>query len=420
MIGLVERRVTAVLRSAALPLKVSLWNGSEFDLGPAPRIHSIFRRPYLLRRLLRGDIDKLAEAYVDGDLAVEGRLEDILKVGIEIADRLGRFTWAAMFARFVPRLPQRHTRSADAEWIRFHYDVSNEFYALWLDRRLTYSCAYFHTGQEDIDTAQEQKLDHLCRKLRLKAGERLLDVGCGWGGLLEYAARRYGVRGLGVTLSQKQHDYAQRRLFESGLSDRVEIRLADYRDIDGTAAFDKIVSVGMYEHVGTANRPLYFGKLFGLLRDNGLLLNHGITTADPSGKSAGPRGGAFIERYVFPGGELPHIARVTQEMADQRFEVLDVENLRPHYAATLLHWVRRLEAHKSKAIALAGEARYRVWRIYMAGCAIAFERNWLALYQVLAGKCGGNGSLDRPWTRRYQYADDDPALGPAPLDWSGI
>lgn len=412
--------MTALLRSAALPLKISLWNGTELQFGPAPKIHLIFRRSYLLRRLLRGDIDALAQAYVEGDLAVEGRLEDVLKVGIEIADRLGRFAWMAAFARFVPRLPQRHTRSADAEWIRFHYDVSNEFYALWLDRRLTYSCAYFHTGQEDIDTAQEQKLNHLCRKLRLKPDERLLDVGCGWGGLLEYAARRYGIRGLGITLSQKQHDYAQRRLFESGLSDRVEIRLTDYRDLDGAAAFDKIVSVGMYEHVGAANRPLYFGKLFGLLRNNGLLLNHGITTADPSGKSAGPRGGAFIERYVFPGGELPHIARVMQEMADQRFEVFDVENLRPHYAATLLHWVRRLEARKSEAIALAGEARYRVWRIYMAGCAIAFERNWLALYQVLAGKGGGNGSLDRPWTRRHQYVDDDPALAPASLDWSGI
>ncbi len=416
----IKTRIAALLRNTALPLRVSLWNGTEFDLGPAPAVRFVLRRPELMRRLLRGDVDSLADAYVHGDLAVEGRLEDILKVGIELAERLGRVRWIGAVARFLPRRSRRHSRSSDAEWVRHHYDVSNEFYALWLDRRMTYSCAYFHTGQEDIDTAQDQKLDHICRKLRLQPGDRLLDVGCGWGGLVEYAVRHYGVRAVGVTLSERQYELACRRLGEAGLADRAEIRLQDYRDIADSEPFDKIVSIGMYEHVGGANRPLYFAKLFGLLKENGLLLNHGITTADPAGASAGPAGGGFIDRYVFPGGELPHIAQVVREMAEQRFEVLDVENLRPHYAATLLHWVRRLEARKDEVIERVGAARYRIWRIYMAGCAIAFERNWLSLYQVLAGKGGGNGALRRPWTRRHQYDADDPAFFPRPLDWAGI
>jgi cyclopropane-fatty-acyl-phospholipid synthase len=408
------------LGSLALPIRIELWDGTSFDLGAAPSIALTLRRPALLWTLLRGDVDGLGMAYVAGDLLVDGRLQDILEVGIALAERLGRAAWLSRLAAVLPRRRRRHSRAADAEWVRFHYDVSDEFYALWLDPQLVYSCAYFHTGQEDIQTAQEQKLDHLCRKLRLQPGETLLDVGCGWGALLRFAARHYGVRGTGITISDRQHAYARRRVAADGLADRIDIRLQDYRDIGGGERFDKIVSVGMYEHVGRAHMPLYFRILGRHLKPGGLVLNHGIATTDPDGRSRGPTGGSFIDRFVFPGGELPHLSRVIHEMAGQDLEVIDVESLRPHYAATLLHWVRRLEAHKDEVVRLAGEARYRIWRIYMAGCAIAFERNWLSVYQVLAGKCGDKGALSRPWTRRHQYVSDDPALIPPPLDWRGI
>jgi cyclopropane-fatty-acyl-phospholipid synthase len=408
------------LRSLALPVRLRLWDGTHLDLGADPSIALTLRRRGLLWTLLRGDVDGLGAAYVAGDLVVDGSLKDILDVGMALADRLRGAAWLSRLAGDLPRPRRRHSRAADAEWVRFHYDVSDEFYALWLDPQMVYSCAYFHTGQEDLATAQEQKLDHLCRKLRLTPGERMLDVGCGWGALLRFAARHYGVSGVGITLSEKQHAHARRRAAEDGLADRVDIRLQDYRDIGAQERFDKIVSVGMYEHVGRANLPLYFATLCDHLKAGGLVLNHGIATTDPEGLSRGPAGGSFIDRFVFPGGELPHVSQVIREMARQDLEVIDVESLRPHYALTLLHWVRRLEAQKDEAMRLAGAARYRVWRIYMAGCALAFERNWLSVYQVLAGKGDERGALTRPWTRRHQYVSDDPALLPAPLDWRGI
>jgi cyclopropane-fatty-acyl-phospholipid synthase len=415
----IKPRVEALAGRLDLPLRLCLWNGARIDFGPAPTVCFTLRRPRLLVMLCHGDIDGLGQAYVEGELMVEGRLRDILAIGIALAERLGRLAPLMRLSRLVPQRRRRHSRAADARWIGYHYDVSNDFYALWLDRRMVYSCAYFESGAEDIDSAQTQKLDHICRKLRLRPDERLLDVGCGWGGLLRFAARCHGVSGVGITLSAKQCELARRAVAEDGLSERIEIRLQDYRDLAGDEEFDKIVSVGMYEHVGHANMPLYFATLRRLLRTGGLLLNHGITTTDPAGKSKGPAGGSFIDRFVFPGGELPHIAQVMGEISRQELEILDVECLRPHYAATLLRWVRRLEARRAEAIALAGEERYRIWRIYMAGCALAFERNWLSIYQVLAGKTDAGGRLERPWTRRHQYQDDPTPLAGL-LDWSGI
>ncbi|MGH6989229.1 MAG: class I SAM-dependent methyltransferase, partial [Stellaceae bacterium] len=370
----VRVRLLKMLRSRlgpdGLPLRLAFWDGDSVDLGPAPKITITLTDRALLRRLLTGDIDGLADAYVAGSLQVEGRLGDILGVGIELADRAGRLAWIGRvlgpLAKLDPRRRFRHSREADAAAISHHYDVSNEFYALWLDRRMVYSCGYFPTGTEDLDAAQEAKLDHLCRKLRLQPGERLLDIGCGWGGLAIHAAEKYGVEALGVTVSAPQVREARRRVKAAGLDGRVAIEERDYRDVAGEGIFDKIVSVGMYEHVGRENWPIYFRTIDRLLKVGGLAVNHGITTGNPEGGSAGPQGGGFIDRYVFPGGELPHLSRAVHDMAVAGLDVIDIENLRPHYTETLLHWVRRLDAHRDAALALVGPEKYRIWRIYMA------------------------------------------------------
>jgi cyclopropane-fatty-acyl-phospholipid synthase len=408
------------LADRRLPLRICFWDGEIFDLTPAPSVTIVLRSRRLLRWFLTGNIARLAGAYVTGEIGVEGRLHDVLEIGITIAERLGKSAPLRILSRVASR--HRHSVDSDAAAIRYHYDVSNDFYRLWLDRNMVYSCAYFETGEEDLDTAQEQKLDHLCRKLRLRPGEKLLDIGCGWGGLLCWAASKYGIEGVGVTLSDQQFAYACERVAAMGLARQVEIRRQDYREIPGDGLFDKIVSVGMYEHVGIANLPLYFGAILRLLRPGGSVLNHGITTTDRDGKAQGPPGGEFIDRLVFPGGEVPHISGVLYEIAGAGLEILDVEDLRPHYPVTLLHWVRRLEAARDQAIKAAGEERYRIWRMYMASMACAFDRGWLSLYQVLAQKNLPGGRAPRPWTRRHQYADAAAASLPVSkgLDWGDL
>jgi cyclopropane-fatty-acyl-phospholipid synthase len=401
------------------PLRLAFWDGETFEFAPAATVTIAIRSPRVMRALATGNFGRLGDAYVSGDLTVDGKVEDILGVGIGLADRIGRSPAVRHLSALLRHLPARHSRTRDAAAISHHYDVSNDFYALWLGRDMVYSCAYFPTGAEDIDAAQDAKLDHICRKLRLEPGERLLDIGCGWGGLVRWAARHYEVEALGVTLSREQHDYARARIAADGLADRIELRLLDYRDIEGEACFDKIVSVGMYEHVGLANLPTYFAGIARLLKPGGILLNHGITVTDPDGRPQGPAGGEFIDRYVFPGGELPHISRVLQEVAKSGLEPVDMEDLRPHYARTLQHWVRRLEAQAEEAIAAAGAERYRIWRIYMAGMAHAFDRGWLSVNQVVAYKRAASGAMaPRPWTRRHQYCEEsDPVLANG-LDWS--
>jgi cyclopropane-fatty-acyl-phospholipid synthase len=405
------------LRGTPLPLRIGFWDGQVFDFAPAPEIIVSLHSRRLLRFFLTGNMGRLAQAYVEGEIEVEGRIGDVLRIGIALAERIGNVPILRRAAPLLARLPRRHSKAVDAQAVRYHYDVSNDFYQLWLDRRMIYSCAYFISGSENLDTAQQQKLDHICRKLRLKPGERLLDIGCGWGGLLLWAAAQYGICGLGITLSQPQCDEARARIAAAGLADRVEIRMADYRDLKGAAEFDKIVSVGMYEHVGLANLPIYFATIARLLRAGGSALNHGITSTDRDGRSRGPPGGEFIDRYVFPGGEVPHISRVLYEIAGSGLEILDIEDLRPHYPLTLWHWVNRLEAAREPAIAAAGAERYRIWRIYMAGMAYAFDRGWLSVCQTLVQKPLIDGPAPRPWTRRYQYFPESaPGLSRSP-DW---
>jgi cyclopropane-fatty-acyl-phospholipid synthase len=295
--------------------------------------------------------------------------------------------------------------------VRHHYDVGNDFYALWLDERCIYSCAYFPTGTEDLAAAQEAKLEHICRKLRLRPGEQLLDVGCGWGGLLEYAATRHGVSGVGITLSEPQAAGARARLAAAGVGDRVRVEVRDYRDLPPAWQFDKAVSVGMREHVGAARLPAYFAAVHGALRPGGLFLDHGIVRgggAEAQGAAAWLRSrlwrrDAFVRRYVFPDGELVPLGTLLGVAERAGLEARDVEGLREHYARTLRCWVARLEAAHAEAAALVGEHTYRVWRLYMAGTILGFERGRLTLIQTLFAKPLPGGAVVVPASRADLY-----------------
>lgn len=405
---------------AAPRLRIVFWDGEHFDFAGAPQVTITLRSRRLLRLFLTGNMRRLAQAYVEGELGVDGRVEDVLRVGIALAETVGNIPLLRRMAPLFAHLPRRHSKARDAVAVRYHYDVPSAFYRLWLDREMIYSCAYFITGSEDLDSAQQQKLDHICRKLRLGPGDHVLDIGCGWGGLLCWAAANYGISGLGVTLSQPQSEEARARAAAQGLAGGVEFRVADYRDLPGMAQYDKIVSVGMYEHVGIANLPLYFTTIARLLKPGGLLLNHGITAADRDGRAQGPPGGEFIDRFVFPDGEVPHISRALYEITGSGLEILDMEDLRPHYPPTLLHWVSRLEAAREAAIAAAGIERYRIWRIYMAAMAYAFDCGFLSVCQTLAQKPLTDGPAPRPWTRAYQYRAETAPPASRRIDWDKL
>ncbi|MFY9315617.1 MAG: cyclopropane-fatty-acyl-phospholipid synthase family protein [Burkholderiales bacterium] len=393
----IEKLLADLQSRGELPFAVELWNGHRYAPAGSPPVVLRVPRKAALKRLAHPDLAALGEAYVEGDLDLEGPIEEALRAAEAFARR-----WARNARGRVPRL-FRHTRDSDSEAIRYHYDVSNDFYTLWLDRQMVYSCAYYKTGADSLELAQEQKLDLICRKLRLRPHERFLDIGCGWGALVLHAARAYGVQATGITLSENQHALAQARIREGGLTDRCRVLLQDYRDVPGLGVYDKIASVGMFEHVGLENLPRYFGTIRNLLAERGVALNHGITSADVESREVGLGAGEFVEKYVFPHGELPHISLVVREMAAAGLEVMDVETLRLHYARTLREWSRRLEANLAAARAYAGEKRTRIWRLYLAGCAHAFERNWVTIHQVLAVKNGDPARAVLPWTRADLY-----------------
>jgi cyclopropane-fatty-acyl-phospholipid synthase len=394
----VEQAFASLCAKVSAPLSIELWDGRVFALGPESTVRMKFPNAASLKYLLRPTLGSLAEAYVEGELLIEGAVRDVIRAVDKLTDSAG-----VSALQRVAQAAGRHTRRIDRDAIRCHYDVSNDFYRLWLDRRMVYSCAYFRTGDEDIDAAQIQKLDHICRKLMLEPGEKFLDIGCGWGGLILHAAENYGVDATGITLSENQFRVAQERIQAAGVQDRCRVRLLDYRDVQGEGVFDKIASIGMFEHVGLRHLPAYFDTVRRLLRERGLFLNHGITSSDVDSREVGSDAGGFIGKYVFPHGELPHVALALREMAAQNLEVTDVESLRPHYARTLELWSDRLEARLADAAKLVDQKTLRVWRVYLMGCSYGFAQGWMNVYQILASKQTAAGRTGLPWTREFMY-----------------
>jgi cyclopropane-fatty-acyl-phospholipid synthase len=386
-----------------LPVMLVLPDGDRVPLSPSPVVEIAVRSFRGLRALAAPALGSLARAYVRGDLDFSGGAKRMLDVAEAMVGPIahGRERARERLKGLFHRGRRSHVN------IAHHYDVSNAFYRTWLDERMVYSCAYFRAVGDTLDAAQEAKLDHVCRKLRLAPGERLLDIGCGWGALLFHAAQRYGVEATGITLSRNQCDFVRDEIARRGLAGKVRVEFLDYESLPPDAQYDKIASIGMFEHVGLRHFPGYFGRIFRALKPGGLVLNHGITQNAAGIEALGSGIGEFVEDYVFPGGQLTHVSKVIEGMAREGLEVFDAEALREHYARTLWHWVDRLEANAEAARAEVGEERYRVWRIYMAGSAHSFERGWLSLWQLLAGRPHPDGRLPHPLTREYMYTAGD-------------
>lgn len=398
---------------------VRLWNGIAWpDDEPRP-VTLALKHPGALRAMfLPGTEVGLAEAYLYDDVDIEGEMEQVFSLAESLVQRAGDWRVRLRLARDLLRLPKsmaprttqrgrarlrgrRHSIERDRAAIRYHYDVSNDFYGLWLDERMVYSCAYFRSPDDTLDDAQAQKLDYICRKLRLQPGQRLLDIGCGWGGLVLWAAEHYGVDATGITLSERQAELANQRIADAGLSHRCRVELRDYREVPGESCYDALVSVGMFEHVGEALLPEYFRRARALLRPGGPFLNHGIACRM---RRPEPRRGATLsETYVFPDGELAPISATLRAAEEAGLEVRDVESLREHYARTLRHWVRRLEAHHDEALQCVDEVTYRVWRLFMAGSAHGFASGRLNVYQTLLVKPDAAGRSNQPLTREDWY-----------------
>ena len=408
-------------------MALQLPDGSSSNFGKAggaadePKFALCLRDPQVLRSLLLGRNPlRFADAYfrgaldVDGDIFAALRLKDYLhSLRLTLPDRLrvalrllgsasGLHAVRSPSGRLEGNAVRSHSRHENRDAIAFHYDLSNDFYALWLDENMVYSCAYFERPDMTLEQAQCAKLDHICRKLQLQPGDQFLDIGCGWGALILHAARHYGVRAHGITLSERQFALARERIRAQGLDAWVTVELQDYRDVPGAARFDKIASVGMFEHVGLKNLPQYCDAVHRLLRPQGLFLNHGITHDEEGWGDA--LSSLFINRYVFPDGELDTVSNIQRAMERSQFEILDVEGLRPHYAITLREWVRRLDQQHVAALRHVNESTFRVWRLYMAASALEFQSGGLGIYQILSAPKGG-AAQRLPMNRRHMYPD---------------
>jgi cyclopropane-fatty-acyl-phospholipid synthase len=356
----------------------------------------------------------LGEAYITNEFDIEGDILGAMELAEYLLHKEFNLSQRLHLAGLLHRLPSTpytriparygmpngtlHSLNRDRQAISYHYDLPSEFYALWLDQRMAYSCAYFQRLEDDLETAQLQKLDYVCKKLRLRGGDRLLDIGCGWGALVLHAASRYGVRALGITLSQPQAELAREHIRQARLDDRCRVEICDYRELDSNSQFDKIVSVGMFEHVGEKLLPQYFKKVWNLLMPGGVFLNHGISYSAIFHR----KGPSFIERFVFPDAELVPISTSLHAAETSGFEVVDVESLRKHYTLTLKMWLERLERGVEQARSVVDEITYRIWRLYLAGSAYGFRTGRLNVYQSLMVK-SLHGDNSMPLTRTDWY-----------------
>jgi cyclopropane-fatty-acyl-phospholipid synthase len=402
---------------------VRLWDGSNrpADPGLPSRFTLVLTHPGALRALLWPPSRlTMAEAYVYGDVDIEGDIHPVFALGERLLSTPRTLRQRLRLARTIRSLPsdhrprtgrgrarvagRRHSLERDRRAITHHYDLSNEFFSLYLDTRMVYTCAYFETPDDDLDSAQERKLDYLCRKLRLREGERLLDIGCGWGGLLIHAAMNYGAETVGITVSERQVELANKRIRAAGLEDRCRVKVMDYRQLEAPEAFDKVVSVCMFEAVAEDLLPDFFARAHSFLRPGGIFVNQGLGRRyHDAGASTGGR--SFMGRYVFPDGSVVPISTALRAAEQGGFEVRDVEGLREHYVLTLRHWVSRLEAQHDAAVAATDETQYRIWRLYMAGSAHGMATGRLDLYQVVLAK-PDRGTSRLPLTRDDWYTAD--------------
>jgi cyclopropane-fatty-acyl-phospholipid synthase len=378
-----------------IPFSVRFWDGDAGMFGNGlPAFTIIFNTEDGARSIFRSGANGFREQYVAGNIDVEGDFDKLLRVGMDPRVQNIPFSLKTKIAVFLQHLQSFNTTKRSPENIAHHYDLGNNFYKQYLDESMTYSCAYFRKEQDSLEQAQEQKYEHICRKLRLKQGEALVDIGCGWGGMLIYAARHYGVTGVGCTLSENQAAYAQEKIMQEGLDRSVNILREDYRNLTGQ--FDKFVSIGMFEHVGKGFIPEFMQKTRDLLREGGVGLLHTI------GKECASASDPWTMKYIFPGGYIPVLDHVIRALGQKRLVPVDIENLRLHYAATLDEWGKRFEAHAPAIEKMFNPELVRMWRMYLRGSASAFRWGDIRLYQILFTK-GLNNTL--PLTREHLYSN---------------